>query len=237
MAKANNRAPKSDAYIRGKTMGSTAQEANYKKVVDKWRPHENKGRGASIKTAWNRGKVIRQIEGDKDNFGPKTTERIALDFGVKTLTAKQSVRFFEYVDEAGLEELLNLEEVPSWRMLGKWVTISNEDDRQKVLKAILSGELTNNKFNENLNALLGRGPRKPRRVRSGTATFEKVGTTAVSFAEQLTWLDDAFKAIDKLEDDAAKKSAKKTGKESLKQLKLIADRLAKSIEQMEHYCS
>lgn len=226
--------PKEGARPRGQAGAPTAsQQSEYKKLIDKMREKDGSGAKFFLQLRYATGGHAEKLLQEKKTFGTRTLDEIAKDVGCKRLTLQQSINFFARVSKGTLAQLCELNPPPSWRMMGKWACIKDEDKWRKVLKRILSGELGPDGFEEQLRKMLDRGPSKPRRPKGASGMFQKINAEAVQMIQHLDWVDEAAKEVGAMEDVAAQRAAKTVVRDSVKELKSLQARLAKVLKACE----
>lgn len=208
------------------------QVSSFNTILDKMKALHTKHETNSIVVSYGRGKYANEILQNPVTYGKRKVAELAAQLNIKSLQLKWDSRFAAIATEKQIEEMKSLSPPPSVRMIGKCMAIKDEAIRQKVFTDIVGGTLKSSGFDEQLRAILGRGPKKPRRPSNPTVAFKKVGATAITICEQFGWLEKAAEGIHDL-DNGDKDRAVDMATQSLDALKQLKDKLNVVIEKVE----
>jgi hypothetical protein len=212
------------------TKPTEEQNANYKSVILKIKDKQRDGSKFDLKLAYMRGVYAKQLL-DKANinkYGKRKKDEIASDLGIKQLSITRSVQFVERLSTDQLDELCNLPEPPSWRTMMVWAGTKDEAKRKQLLNDILNGNVKGN-FVQHYKQVIGQAPKKVRQPTRLTAIVDKVSAQAVSFSEQLSWVNDIKTKVAEIEDKAERTKIFKNIEASVENLKGLKEKIDNAI--------
>lgn len=221
------RPPKDGAKVKG-AGPSKEQDVRYHEIIAKIKAGDDAGRKYQLQLAHMRGGHARKLLDAKNKtlYGERTIDEIAADLDIKRLSLQRCIEFHKLISSDQLEELCAVKPTPpSWRMMSQWVSYKNEDDRNRILKDILSGNLTPSHFDTQVREMLNKGPSVPKCPSNVQSAFEKINSMAITMKQHLAWIPKTAKALPDIADPAARRKAREAVKETLKSLEEARDDL------------
>jgi len=170
--------------------------------VKELKQKENQVQGSNIKLMYLRGNAANTILTKPNVYGQRSLDDIAANFNCKKQSIKLSMRLASKMTVEEIETLAKSDNPPSIRMMNLIMSIKDEDKQNKAIEALKEGNLTNDKFPDQLDELTGRTAKKSRKPAKLTAALAKFIRTADKAVEQICWLDgigDKVNSIDNAE--------------------------------------